>query len=187
MLELMRVRMHRMEELIEGLLQYSRAGRLHKQPETVDVVELVREVVDLLAPPDGVTLMIAQDLPVVVTERLLLQQVFHEPDRERHQARQSRRSHHRGRRQARRALLRVLGRRQRRRHRARVPRPHLGHLPDARGARPRGGGRDRPRAASRRSSSVSRGARGWSRRRAPARPSASCGGNNGRAHERKSL
>jgi len=76
MLDLMRVRMHRMEELIEGLLQYSRAGRLHKQAEPVDVGELVREVVDLLAPPDGVTVMIAPDLPVIVTERLLLQQVL---------------------------------------------------------------------------------------------------------------
>jgi PAS domain S-box-containing protein len=76
MLELMRVRMHRMEGLIEGLLQYSRAGRLHQQPETVDVGELVHEVVDLLAPPDGVIITIAPDLPVIVTERLLLQQVF---------------------------------------------------------------------------------------------------------------
>jgi signal transduction histidine kinase len=76
MLELMRGRMHRMEGLIEGLLQYSRAGRLHQQPETVDVAELVHEVVDLLSPPADVTVVISQDLPVIVTERLLLQQVF---------------------------------------------------------------------------------------------------------------
>jgi signal transduction histidine kinase len=76
MLELMRGRMHRMEALIEGLLQYSRAGRVHQRPEAVDVVELVREVVDLLSPPEGVEVAISQDLPVIVTERLLLQQVF---------------------------------------------------------------------------------------------------------------
>ena len=76
MLELMRGRMHRMEALIEGLLQYSRAGRVHHQPEAVDVGELVREVVDLLSPPDGVHVIVSQDLPVIVTERLLLQQVF---------------------------------------------------------------------------------------------------------------
>jgi signal transduction histidine kinase len=76
MLELMRGRMHRMEGLIEGLLQYSRAGRVHQQPESVDVADLVREVVDLLSPPDGVTVAIAKDLPVIRTERLLLQQVF---------------------------------------------------------------------------------------------------------------
>jgi signal transduction histidine kinase len=76
MLELMRGRMHRMESLIEGLLEYSRAGRVHHKPETVDVSELVREVVDLLSPPDGAVVIVAQELPVILTERLLLQQVF---------------------------------------------------------------------------------------------------------------
>lgn len=76
MLELMRGRMHRMENLIEGLLQYSRAGRVHQQPEPVDVADLVRGVVDLLSPPDGVKVTLAGDLPTILTERLLLQQVF---------------------------------------------------------------------------------------------------------------
>jgi light-regulated signal transduction histidine kinase (bacteriophytochrome) len=65
-----------MESLIEGLLEYSRAGRVHHKPETVDVSELVREVVDLLSPPDGAVVIVAQELPVILTERLLLQQVF---------------------------------------------------------------------------------------------------------------
>ena len=76
MLELMRGRMHRMEGLIEGLLQYSRAGRIHQQPEAVDVAALVREVVDFLSPPETVSVTISNDMPVIVTERLLLQQVF---------------------------------------------------------------------------------------------------------------
>ena len=76
MLELMRGRMHRMEGLIEGLLQYSRAGRAHGQPETVAVADVVGDVVDLLSPPDSVTILIEPDLPTIETERLLLQQVF---------------------------------------------------------------------------------------------------------------
>jgi signal transduction histidine kinase len=76
MLDLMRGRMHRMENLIEGLLHYSRAGRVHQQAETVDTGELARNVVDLLAPPEGVKVIIARDLPTIVTERLLLQQVL---------------------------------------------------------------------------------------------------------------
>jgi len=76
MLELMRLRMHRMEGLIEGLLQYSQGGRGHQTPETVDVRRLVREVVDLLSPPPGASSVIASDLPTLRTERLLLQQVF---------------------------------------------------------------------------------------------------------------
>jgi signal transduction histidine kinase len=76
MLDLMRLRMHRMEGLIEGLLQYSRAGRTHQEPELVDVGHLVQEVVDLLSPPERATIRIATDLPTMRTERLLLQQVF---------------------------------------------------------------------------------------------------------------
>jgi signal transduction histidine kinase len=76
MLDLMRLRMHRMEGLIEGLLQYSRAGRTHQAPESVDVGHLVQEVVDLLSPPASATVRIATDLPGLRTERLLLQQVF---------------------------------------------------------------------------------------------------------------
>jgi signal transduction histidine kinase len=76
MLDLMRVRMHRMEGLIEGLLQYSRAGRTHAEAEIVAVSQLVRDVIDLLSPPDHVSFTIEPDLPTLRTERLLLQQVF---------------------------------------------------------------------------------------------------------------
>jgi signal transduction histidine kinase len=76
MLELMRVRMHRMEGLIEGLLQYSRAGRAHQSPELVVVADLLTEVVDLLSPPAHVSIAVASDMPILETERLMLQQVF---------------------------------------------------------------------------------------------------------------
>lgn len=76
MLALMRTRMHRMEGLIEGLLQYSRAGRVHQAPERVDTRRLVRDVVDLLAPGEGVEVEIAAGLPTLTTEKLPLQQVL---------------------------------------------------------------------------------------------------------------
>ena len=75
MLQLMRGRMHRMEALIDGILQYSRAGRTHEPPSDVDVSRLVSDVVDLLAPDHG-DVVIAPDLPVICTEKLPLQQVF---------------------------------------------------------------------------------------------------------------
>lgn len=76
MLHLMKNRMQRMEGLIEGLLQYSRAGRAAREAERVDTGALAREVVDLLAPPPGACLEIADDLPVLLAERLPLQQVL---------------------------------------------------------------------------------------------------------------
>ena len=76
MLQLMRGRMHRMEALIEGILEYSRAGRVRQAPEAVNVAKLVRDVIELLSPPHNGTIDIAPDLPALFTERLPLQQVF---------------------------------------------------------------------------------------------------------------
>lgn len=75
-LELLRGRVARMEGLIDGILQYSRVGRVVSPAEPVNVRELVEEVVDLLSPPPGVTVEVAPDLPVLVTAKLPLQQVF---------------------------------------------------------------------------------------------------------------
>jgi PAS domain S-box-containing protein len=76
MLELMRGRMHRMEGLIEGLLEYSRAGRIRHAPETVDIGDVVDDVIDLLSPPETVSIHIGPDFPTISTERLLVQQVL---------------------------------------------------------------------------------------------------------------
>ena len=73
---LMRGRVQRLEALIDGILQYSRAGRVHSQIERVDVGALVNEVVELLAPPPEVTVTVAPDMPTVTTERTPLQQIF---------------------------------------------------------------------------------------------------------------
>jgi PAS domain S-box-containing protein len=75
MLALLRSRMDRMEGLIDGILEYSRAGRVHHRPTRVSVARLVRDVVDLLS-PDSAMVSIDPDLPEVMTERLPLQQVF---------------------------------------------------------------------------------------------------------------
>jgi PAS domain S-box-containing protein len=75
MLALMRTRMHRMESLIEGILQYSRAGRAHEKPVSVDVGRLVRETVDLLAPESAIV-SVQVELPVIVSELTPLRQVF---------------------------------------------------------------------------------------------------------------
>lgn len=73
---LMRGRVHRMEALIDGILQYSRAGRVRTAPEPVDTGALVGEVVELLAPPEGTHIIVADGMPQVLAERVPLQQVF---------------------------------------------------------------------------------------------------------------
>lgn len=75
-MELLRGRVHRLEALIDGLLQYSRVGRQATALESVDVSELLTEVVNLLTPPPEFTVNISPGMPTFVTHRLLLFQVF---------------------------------------------------------------------------------------------------------------
>jgi signal transduction histidine kinase len=76
MLELMRTRMNRMESLIEGILQYSRAGRTNERVEAVDTRALVGSVVELLGLPDSFAVEIGDELPTIESASLPLQQIF---------------------------------------------------------------------------------------------------------------
>ncbi|WP_229639874.1 ATP-binding protein [Waterburya agarophytonicola] len=75
-LQLMQSRVQRMDGLIQGLLEYSRIGRQNTPIKTVDVGNLVRNIVDSLAPPPGFKIEIADSMPRLETKELLLQQVF---------------------------------------------------------------------------------------------------------------
>ena len=75
-LMMMRVRVHRMENLINGILALARIGRTSHAQEEVDVNQLLTEVADMASPPSGFTISIAPDMPVLHTERIQLHQVF---------------------------------------------------------------------------------------------------------------
>lgn len=74
--ELLRKRVYRMEALIDGLLEYSRVGRMQTASEEVDVGKLLAEIIDSLNPPPTFHIEIAADMPVFTTKELLLRQVF---------------------------------------------------------------------------------------------------------------
>jgi PAS domain S-box-containing protein len=75
-MELLRGRVHRMEALIDGILQYSRAGRVKARPEIIDTGVLVRDVIELSAPPKNIRISIAPEMPTIASEKVPLQQVF---------------------------------------------------------------------------------------------------------------
>ena len=75
-LQLLTQRTRRMSELIDGILRYSLAGREKSPAEPVDVGELVREVVDSLAPPPSIAVRVEAPLPIVHYDRTQLRQVF---------------------------------------------------------------------------------------------------------------
>ncbi|MGV0026266.1 sensor histidine kinase [Phormidesmis priestleyi] len=74
-MELLRGRVHRMEGLINGLLQYSRIGRAPLNLEVVSVKDLLESILDLIAPPPRFSIQI-EPMPTLKTDRLGLQQVF---------------------------------------------------------------------------------------------------------------
>jgi signal transduction histidine kinase len=75
-LALMRQRVHRMENLITGILALARVGRVAEANEPVFVRQLLREITDTLGLPDGLQLELPFFLPTIVTNRTQLHQVF---------------------------------------------------------------------------------------------------------------
>jgi signal transduction histidine kinase len=75
-LHLLRGRVVRLENLIGGILAYSRAGRDSSEQVGVDVGALASEVWELLAPPVTARLELAAPLPYVTTSRVQFQQIL---------------------------------------------------------------------------------------------------------------
>ncbi|VAW86681.1 hypothetical protein MNBD_GAMMA17-586 [hydrothermal vent metagenome] len=73
---LLRSRVQRMDALIQGILDYSRVGRVAEESETVEVSALLEEIIDSIDPPPGFTVAVAAGMPVIETQRIRLQQVF---------------------------------------------------------------------------------------------------------------
>jgi PAS domain S-box-containing protein len=76
MLGLLIGRTQRMHDLIDGVLEYSRIGRVTEKMVPVDLNQLVDETIDILALPEHIQITIDDGLPTVVGERTRLGQVF---------------------------------------------------------------------------------------------------------------
>ncbi len=75
-LHLLKGHVSRMSELIDSILHYSEIGRTAKCLERVDLRVLVPEVIAQVAPPPTIRVTIEDTLPVVISERVRLIQVF---------------------------------------------------------------------------------------------------------------
>jgi two-component system, LuxR family, sensor kinase FixL len=74
-LGLIQSRVRRMQQLLDDMLDYARAGRQDGELARVDSEKLVNEIVDLLAPPSGFTVCVGA-MPTLVTQRAPLAQVL---------------------------------------------------------------------------------------------------------------
>jgi light-regulated signal transduction histidine kinase (bacteriophytochrome) len=75
-LRLLNSRVDRMHNLLEGVLQYSRIGRVTEAPATIDLNQFVNETIEALATPAGIHITIENQLPVITSERTRIQQIF---------------------------------------------------------------------------------------------------------------
>jgi signal transduction histidine kinase len=69
-------RVARMHDLIEGILNYSRVGRIKEDFVDVDLNTLLREIIDTLNPPDHIKVNIAENLPTLRAEHTRILQLF---------------------------------------------------------------------------------------------------------------
>lgn len=74
--DMLRGRILRLEALINGILQYSRAGRVKNEVVDIDLNQFIPDIIQNLAPPENFKVSISKDLPHVVAERISLEQVF---------------------------------------------------------------------------------------------------------------
>lgn len=74
-LEMLQARTERMDRMIEGVLEYSRAGRRPLQEEWLDLEALVREALEVLHIPESVQVH-CEGLPRIFTSRVALYQIL---------------------------------------------------------------------------------------------------------------
>lgn len=75
-LNLLSNRVDRMHNLIDGILQYSRIGRMKEERVMVDLNKHVPEIIDMLVPPENITVTVENKLPVIECEQTRILQVF---------------------------------------------------------------------------------------------------------------
>ena len=75
-LNLLLARVGRMHNLIDGVLRYSRVGRVKGQKVHVNLNEIIPEIIDTVAPPENIAITVENQLPVVECEKTCVIQVF---------------------------------------------------------------------------------------------------------------
>ncbi|MEK6195373.1 MAG: ATP-binding protein [Deltaproteobacteria bacterium] len=76
MMELILKRVKRMDGLIDGVLSYSRIGRIKEQAKVLDLNKLVGELIENAMAPPHIHVRIDGELPVVQRDPIRMEQVF---------------------------------------------------------------------------------------------------------------
>lgn len=69
-------RVNKLQNLIDGILEYSRVGRIREEKREVDLNYLVRDVIELLELSKNIQIEINNSLPIIYCEKNKIEQVF---------------------------------------------------------------------------------------------------------------
>ena len=75
-LRLLKQRVGRMDNLISGILEYSRVGRSDNESKITDLNEIVSYAIDLIAAPPNISINLNAKLPHVLCHKVRVEQVF---------------------------------------------------------------------------------------------------------------
>jgi light-regulated signal transduction histidine kinase (bacteriophytochrome) len=73
---LLNKRVVRMHGLIDGVLQYSRAGRQKIERVTLDINKIIEEIIDTLSPPEHIKVSITTEMPIIENDATQIRQLF---------------------------------------------------------------------------------------------------------------
>jgi two-component system sensor kinase FixL len=76
MISLLSGRVERMEQLINGILNYSRIGRMEGVLEELNLNQLIDDIIDAIAPPKQIHITVDNEFPVIKGDGTRITQVF---------------------------------------------------------------------------------------------------------------
>ncbi|MBI4394721.1 MAG: MASE1 domain-containing protein [Candidatus Omnitrophica bacterium] len=75
-LELINERVNLSHTLIDGILEYSSVGQVKGKAREIDLNVLVREVIDVLMPPENISVEVESTLPTIHADPVRIRQIF---------------------------------------------------------------------------------------------------------------
>jgi light-regulated signal transduction histidine kinase (bacteriophytochrome) len=75
-LKMLNIRVTRMQNLLDGVLQYSRIGRVKEDFAPIDLNQLVREAIKSLNVPANINITVEGKLPTITSEPTRIEQLF---------------------------------------------------------------------------------------------------------------
>lgn len=75
-LQLLQKRVERMENLINGILAYSKAGKESNESNILDLGVFINDIIDLIDPPSTFKVETKGNWPTILTDNIKLQQIF---------------------------------------------------------------------------------------------------------------